>query len=350
MNRADNIWQLRCPDEGQWMAFFDGEGRSQDREMLGSHLRSCPSCQEVFEEIGQLVAFGDHALDGVAPVRPTTSSRASWWIPAAAAAVVLASAGTVFHTVGQKTVAAIGTFFQVKQVSTVTLTQNQMTSLRRVLTQGGKVTLNHYGTVKVAGPRETMQVSAAKLKAYSMPDLWPKALGPAPQAMVQTGMRVSLTLNVPNINALIAAGGGHDFFPQSLNHVPFTLYVPAAAVMKSGAWTLEEAPRPTVSVPGRLPEKQVVRALEHLPFLPSPLKSAVAKMANWKETLIIPLPGHPANVAVDGTHGIADTNARGTTAGEAWVQPDGMVVAVMEHQSTPINQHAFEVEVSRLFP
>ncbi len=351
MIRMDNIWRYRCPDEGQWMAFYDGEGRAAEREMLGEHLRGCASCQTLFEEISENAAFALSAFDVALP----SHSRRSWslmkkmWIPAAAA-LVLVGLGTGFHTLGQNVEAAFASLFQVKSIGTVPVTPQQIAALSRVVTQGGKVTLAHYGSIKVAGPMQETQVPLSGLSRYGMPNLWPASLGAPGLANVQTGIMVTLRLNVPHINSLIASQGGHDLFPASLNGVPFTLSVPAAASIHNGAWTLDEAPQPTLAAPGSVPVKQVAQALENLPFLPPQLQTAVAAMANWKNTLIVPLPGHPQTVTVAGTQGIVDANAGGTTAGEAWVEKDGLVVAISEHQSTPINQTQFQQRVARLFP
>lgn len=332
------------------MAFFDGEGRSSYREMMGTHLRSCSDCQTIFEEIGQTVPFADEALDLVHPLTSRARTLSTAWMATAAAAIVLAASGLAFHRTGQQAMAAIASLFQVNKVGTVAVSPSQLAKLSRIVTQGGKVTLSHYGTVTVAGPLRTTKVSVSQLSQYGMASLWPSDWGTAPTASVQTGLSVSLKLNVPNINALIVSQQGRYLFPQTLNQKPFTLAVPAAATMHQGQWTLEEVPRPSVAVPGKMPVAQVARALENLPFLPPQLQSAVDQMANWKNTLIVPLPGHPHNVTVAGTQGIVDENASKTTAGEAWVQKNGMVVAVIEHQSHPINQQQFRSEVSRLFP
>ncbi|PSR21626.1 MAG: hypothetical protein C7B45_09925 [Sulfobacillus acidophilus] len=351
MRATDNISQYRCPDEGQWMAFFDGEGKPAQREALGAHLRSCANCQTVFDEIGSLVVFADHALDLMHPATttPGKSRRLSKvGAPMAAAAIVL-GLGMGFHAAGQKAMAAIASLFQVKSIGTVGVTPQQLASLTRTVTEGGKVTLAHYGSIKVAGPLQQTEVPLSQLPQYGMSNLWPSSLGAVGTASVQTGLNVTLKLNVPNINQLITSQGGRYLFPMSLNQVPFTLSVPAAAIIQNGGWTLEEVPRPTVAVPGSVPVQKVAKALENLPFLPPQLQTAVAQMANWKNTLIVPLPGHPETVSVAGTQGIMDSNANGTTMGEAWVQSQGLVVAVMEHQSKPINPSIFKAEVSRFF-
>lgn len=332
------------------MAFFDSQGKVADRERMGAHLRSCDACQAVFEEIGNMVMFADGAMDLVHPTaRASRRNRGRWLMPVAAAAAVVLGVGVGTQAAGQRVLAAIGTLFQVKSIGTVPVTPEQLAAITKTVTQGGKVTLAHYGSVTVAGPMNVNTVPVSQLSSQNIPNFWPKGLGPMSTATVDSGIRVTLTLNVPNINQLIASEGGHDLFPQSLNHEPFTLVVPAAATMRSGNWTLEEVPQPTLAVPGTVPVQAVTKALENLPFLPPSLQSAVAQMADWKNTLIVPLPGHPQNVSVAGTHGIVAENRLGTTAGEAWVQ-NGVVVAVMEHQPQKISQSAFQTEVGHLFP
>lgn len=351
MKATNNIWQYRCPDEGQWMAFFDGEGKPAEREMLGAHLRQCSACQSIFEEIGETVLFADGALDWVHPVEtPSRRWGRKAWMPAAAAALVLVGLGLSLNATGQKALAAIGSLFQVNSIGSVGVSPEQLAQLDRVVTQGGKVSLAHYGSVKVSGPSQNEQVPLGSLGQYGMTNVWPKALGSATTASVQTGLQVTLRLNVSHINQLIASQHGQYLFPMSVNQVPFTLSVPAEATIHHGAWTVEEVPQPTVSAPGKVPVAQVAKAVETLPFLPTQLKSAAAEMANWKNTLIVPLPGHPENVTVSGSKRVIDSNANGTTIGEAWVQKNGLVVAVIEHQQKPINQTAFKAEVARLFP
>lgn len=347
--KMTNMWEHRCPDEGQWMAFYDGEVVESQQERLGDHLRSCSDCQQVFGEIGQAVWFGDEALDVAHPGSRKRTRHAMRWVPWAAAAVVLIGLGTGLQTAGHRAMAAIGTLFQVKSVGEVPVSPEQLAQLSRVVTQGGRVNLTHYGSVAVTGPVENKSVALSGLKTYNMPNLWPAKLGASPTVNVETGVSVTLRLNVPHINQLIQSQGGHVLFPMSLNNRPFTVVVPAAARMTQGAWTLEEVPQPTVAVPGTVSETRVLNALANLPFLPPQLKSAVMEMSHWQSTLIVPLPGHPQNVQVAGTQGIMDENAKGTMAGEAWVT-HGTVVAVMEHQSHAINPGAFQSEVQSLFP
>lgn len=352
--KKSEAWQNRCPDEGQWMQFFDGEGFPTEREALGRHLRGCMMCQNLFQSIGDAVLFGDGALDMVHPVSMRKGPNASrYWISAAAVAVVILGVGAGFHHVGQKAMAAVGSLFQVQKIGTTSVTPEQLAALSNTVTQGGHFTLNHYGSVAVAGPMRQVSVPLKSLGSYGMPNLWPQSLGSLKTASVDTGIKVTLKLNVPHINQLIQSQGGREFFPQRLNGLPFTVFVPSAATMSYSAhhgstWTVEEMPQPTIAVPGRVPVGTVMKALENLPFLPPSLQSAVARMANWKNTLIVPLPGHPENVPVAGTQGIVETNQSGTSAGEAWVQK-GLVVLVMKHQATPINRAGFIAEVSRLF-
>lgn len=332
------------------MAFFDGEGRDNERERLGEHLRQCAACQQLFEDIGETVVFGDGALDLVHDVggRRRLSQTRRWWLPTLGAALIIMGIGAGLHPAGNKAMAAFASLFEVKHIGTVAISPNEVTTLSRTISQGGHVTLKHYGSIKVAGPMQQQTVPLQRLSHYGIPNYWPKALGPVSTAQLKTGLRMTLTLNVPHINQLIQLQGGHDFFPMSINEKLFTLVVPSAATVSSGGWTLEEVPQPSVVVPGQVPIKAIMSAMENLPFLPSNVHAALATMANWKNTLIVPLPGHAQNVSVAGTQGIVDSNSSGTTVGEAWIK-NRVVVAVFEHQSHPVNQAAFQKEVAQLF-
>lgn len=345
MNTAD-LYQTRCPSEAQWMAFYDGEGTSESRENLGKHLRDCAICQTILSEVGEQVMLMDFAFEANPPLK--RRHRIERWIPVSAAAVVAVAVGLGMHTSGNRVMAALATLFQVKSIGTVPISPEQLAEISNVVTDGGHVTLNHYGSITVAGPVQSESVPLRQLPKMGIANIWPTTLGNVSQASVQTGIHVSLKLNVPHINQLIASEGGHDLFPESSNEVPVILTVPSEATIRDDAWMVKEVPQPTVAVPGSLSTAPLIKALAHLPFLPSSLQSALGQMTNWKSTLVVPLPGHPENVTIHGVAGIVESNPTRTEVGEAWVQ-NGTVVAVIEHRAEPINVKAFQLEVSRLF-
>jgi hypothetical protein len=105
--------------------------------------------------------------------------------------------------------------------------------------------------------------------------------------------------------------------------------VPEAAVTtgsSSGAtYTLVEMTRPTLDIPAGIPTQTVWNALVSLPFLPSNLRTALKSEQNWRDTLIVPLPGHPQNVTFMGRPAILEVGPHGHDAFVAWLQGNALV-------------------------
>jgi len=344
---------VACPDEAEWLRFWDGEVNGPEAERLGQHLQMCHACQRQLAAVGELAQFADRGLPPAGASRTRRSSLA-WrpWAVAAAVGVVLLAGGA--NPLWRKgALAAVGQLFQVNRIGAVAITPAQLTRLDQVVTQGGQVSLAHYGSVRVMGPLRQLTVPPRQLPQYGMPDLWPVQFGANALATVDNGVRVEFRLNVPAVNQLIVEQGGDRLFPEALNQRPFTVYVPAYARISQtgshGSWTVEEAPQPTLAIPEGVNFHQVVNALSGLPFLPPTLSQAVLQMANWKNTLLVPLPGSPENVTVHGNPAVLDTGNENTTAGVAWVDR-GVVVAVFHHQATAVNRSAFLTEVQQAVP
>ncbi len=349
----------KCPDAGQWLRFWDGNVTDEEARQWGVHLRSCAFCQQQLRDVDEWATFADQSLDRLGygrshePARLHRPSRRWGWLAAAAAVLAVFAVGPG-RRAGSQALAAMGSWLQVQRIGAVAVSPQQISALKNTMTLGGRVALTHYGSVTVNGPMRQISATVDQLPHYGMPDLWPKAFGRPGAVTVDSGIRVVLRLNVPHVNQLIRSQGGRQLFPAALNEKPFTLYVPAAAIITPALngrqhWTIEEVPEPSLAVPGRVPLRQVVRALERLPFLPPNLAAAVAQMANWENTLLIPLPGHPQNVTIHGFPAVVDAGDLGRTAGIAWIQ-HGLVVAIFRHQKRPVNLSQFVAEVAHAVP
>jgi hypothetical protein len=337
-----------CPEESLWLRYLDGDATLPDPVL--EHLNECPRCRARLAEAADLAAWSQ-GLDHGRPVAPPRPRR--WGSVAAAAAAVLMVLAIVWAP-SRAALAQVLDVLQVKQVQGVPVSQQQMRALLNTLSQGGTVSLAYYGSVSPMTSQKVEIVPAVRLpQVAGLPDLWPAELGTA-ESRVTTANRVTFRLNVPHINQLIAATGGHQFFPMALNGVPFVLNVPVTATMTAshGAVTygLAELRQPTLAVPGNVNAMAVRNAILSLPFLPPSLARAISSLGNWRDTLVLPLIGQSRNVLIHGRPAVLEVSPHGHALGVVWEQNGVLVVFGVESQGVSVSPNEFLQEVDRLFP
>lgn len=354
--RINRSVMLNCPDASVWVSYLDGAIPLE--APWTDHLAACTTCQTHYEEALELVTLGQQALNGEGAdvLGRQNKPGATRWVRyvggvAAAAAVV----GLVWLTPAHRALADALNVFQVQTVSGATVSSAQLTRMMDTLSQGGRVSLKHYGSITPtpAGPARTMAPSALP-SAAGLPDLWPAIWNSQSMAHVTAGQRVTFRLNVPHINQLILASGGTHLFPRAVNGVPFTLTVPEEATLHTvqGAVTygLIELREPSLAVPSGIDLAQVRDALMNLPFLPPALQDSVASIANWRHTLVLPVQSANQNIRLNGHPAVLESGQNGHALGAIWVQ-HGVLVVVGAHSSVgALSRKAFVSLVSKLFP
>lgn len=334
---------------------------------MQAHLTECTTCRQrlanvleldVWQESALLLTAGPGAGGAAAalvPYGPRRRWQAWWrrpaWRYAAVGALFVAFAGGLAMT-GQRAWADVLQLFHADRLQSVGISANDMRRIDNILTQGGRVSLNRYGSVTT---QSAIAPKPSTLAAYAgqsgLPGLWPKALGAGKGIQVHTFTpgEFVFTLNVPHINGLIQSIGGQTLFPADLNGVPITVNVPAAVQIQDPApagtrgpsYELDEAQMPTVATQGGVDVAQARSALLSLPFLPQSISQALAGVQNFQDTLVVPVPGQPTkNIRFLGHDAFLTWAPNGTRATVVWLQ-QGTVAAFTESGASGLTPNAF---------
>ncbi|MHB1628753.1 MAG: zf-HC2 domain-containing protein [Bacilli bacterium] len=411
-----------CYTEDQWLRFLDRETDGALYGEMDAHLAVCDACRKTLVDVADLVgisasaveeayggrasgADGARAVDGRdlrdsgrgaaatvvgsareagrtaaagsarqasgkgatggghRPAFPGRQRRArrpamAWGYASAAAVVVI---GVFAVTPARGVLAAFLQTFRVQNLQAVQLTQNDLSRLKEVLTQKGKLSISQLGSFDtVKSSRGTAGLSVAQAAVASgLPNLWPTSIpfsaGAGNTASAMSPGETVIRLNVSNINASIQAYGGTVLFPESVNGVPIQVQVPASfsassyvgpngptsgaasgaassatSGAKSGAasgatsgtasgatagstsgvsYNLVELRAPVVTVQGGVNMTQIKNAILALPMMPSALKEAIAGASNWRDTLFLPtVSGQTQSMTFHGMPAVLGTN------------------------------------------
>ncbi len=359
-----------CYTEDQWLRFLDRETDAALYREMDAHLEGCDACGKTLVDVAALVGVSASAVDaaGGASVAGADGVRAPGdriltratggtglsgigdravrlgrqrrehrpaltWVYASTAAVAVI--GILAATPARGVLAAFLHTFRVQNLQAVQLTQNDISRLKAVFTQKGKLSISQLGSFDtVQSSHLTSNLSVAQAAAATgLPDLWPTSIPVSAGAVnaVSPGETV-IRLNVGNINAAIQAYGGTELFPQSVNGVPIQVQVPASfnagsyvgpngptsgatsgatSGTTSGAmsYTLVETRTPVVTVQSGVNMAQIKNAILALPMMPSTLKEAIAGASNWTDTLFLPtVSGQTQSMTFHGMPAVLGTN------------------------------------------
>lgn len=325
---------MNCPEESVWLRYLDRELDAGESDRLSDHLERCAACADRVFELVELTQFTQSALKaGDVPVpepvsgpRPRTVWR-RWGGVAAAAAVALAAVGSIGP---HQVLAALANTFQMNQLQTVSLSQQQIFNMMNKLNQNGKVDLKQFGSVQVHQAASTHQAPMGLSQAYrssGLPAVLPPSAAPAgTQANLTPATTLVFTPKVDAINRLIRMEGGTQFFPASLNNQPVTLKVSQSltAYSQSSQVNMTEMRMPTLTVPPGVSVKKVAVAFASLPFLPANVRQSLLAIHDWKTTLVMPVQGTTQSVTVQGHPATFDVSKQGQQL--VWVQNGVLVV------------------------
>jgi hypothetical protein len=344
-----------CPEDWEWMAYADGELAEERSALLSAHRDACPVCRTRLRAASELLALADEALLAVEPpakLRPRTRGRRplAWVASGVAAAVLLTLALPRVRTA----LAAAAQAFQIQHVQAVPITPSEVAQVTNALTEHGRVTLRHFGSVDVSehGTSSTMNPTDLPTRA-GLPDLWPTGLGAQVLAVVEPARTMTFRFHIGRINALIESLGATQLFPEALDNRPFRLTLPPMAVMADGladgnTVSLTEMGQPTLAVPAGVSLEAVRAAILNLPFLPPNLAQAVSSVGNWRDTLVVPLPGHPENIRFLGHPAILESDNQDHMTALIWIQ-QGIIVAFSENGTHSVTPPSFVAEAATLF-
>ncbi len=319
--------------EGMLRAYADGALDAARRAAVDRHLAECGPCRDALAAVTSDASWASATLGGQAAPAPVATAeawrrvagmagpagpaglagrpagvrpRAGWAVGVAAAAVVLAAAAT------PPVRAAAGDFlqvFRVQHVQVVTLSASDIAQIRSALAGGpgaAGVNIRGIASVQVVPPQAqavTTTLAAAK-QAVGFPLATPAGYG-LTSATLQEGRVVRLTLHAAGINALLGSLGSSARVPASLDGKLVTLTLPASVRLDYPGFTVLETTTPQLAVPQGVDAAGLRQALLGLPFLPADVRSQLAGIQDWQNTLVLPeVSGTSQPVTVGGAQGV----------------------------------------------
>lgn len=281
-----------CPTDVDWLKFLDHEAAPEESRIWAEHLDGCATCRANFLDLAATAGWSasviEQWMDEELP-KPSVPFWRSWNLARGVVASFLV-AGVALAAIppARNALAAVIHSLQFKGITTVNLTPQKLNQIEQRLTQGGTVSLSHYGSIKTIGSQTSPHSIAVSQIASrtGLPNEWPTSLGKAGSVVAQviTPERVVLTLNVPAINQLIKDEGGHHLLPASVNRVPITVSIPTMVNMTQtggqggGSYALTETRTPSISLPQAANQRQIAVAIASLPFLPPSLQEALVPL------------------------------------------------------------------------
>ncbi|WP_053959972.1 hypothetical protein [Sulfobacillus thermosulfidooxidans] len=342
-----------CPLDQQWLEFLDHETTDFIDEELTEHLASCSSCQARLRDMAVLSAMSAEALgEGNSPhhlwLNPPIRLPRYSLIASLLALLLIVSSLIPFS---RRVLASVWQTLSFRQVNAFQLTPQQIAQISSQITEGGHVNIRHYGSITMTSLGHIQTSVNWQSLAQHDPTvaIWPKSW-PTPTATIQPPSRLQLTLNIPAINQLLAEEGDTTRFPASLNGVPIVIKIPAITQLTAQSQkpfiTLIIAHVPQLVIAPDVNVKQVIKALQGLPFLPPPVSQELSSAGNQLDsTLFIPTQAPIIHWHVQGAPAIIDI--MGNTDQITWIR-HGVLYNL--NYSGHLSLKQFERQVSIWFP
>ena len=221
--------------------------------------------------------------------------------------------------------------FRVQKVRTISITEADLEQLGTVLSEGeGSASLEGLGDVSVVGgnsePTETTLAAAQAAVDFELEV--PRGIDATPQVALQTPMTVKFKLHVDKVNELLESYGATKTLSKSVDGREFELRIPATVVLaypnKGGerlgnssdddigisddpatALLVVQTRGPQVVVPEGVNPLEIRDVLIEMPFLPDGIRSQLASVQDWQNTLLIPsVEGSSKEIVVNGAPGV----------------------------------------------
>jgi hypothetical protein len=318
---------MKCYDDGELLAYLDGEVTAETRAAMTAHVRDCEECRGTVARLAQECGVAADALERLQPraevvtlaaeaVRP--QPRFGWGRIAAAAAAVLVLASFTLAPV--RTAAAdLLRVFRIQKVQTISLSQDDLQQIGDTLSKGtGHIDLKSMGEAWVDGtPGKASAVTLAEAqKAVDFPVTLPQGVNGTPEITLAPAKTYRFKLKVAAINDALRYYGSERTLPDSVDGKVFSVQVPAivlaryevgsnpAATGKARLMqgvSVGQGRSPQLVVPEGVDAAQLRDVLLNLPFLPKNVRDQLAAVNDWQSTLLVPdVGGSSHNVTIDG--------------------------------------------------
>ncbi|MGE5453914.1 MAG: anti-sigma factor family protein, partial [Methylocystaceae bacterium] len=260
---------MKCPDEGLLLAYLERQLSNTEMSGVDHHLASCRICKRRLQVLQEDLSFCHLEMKSLlqkgaeAPVngqyrvwdaidKASDRNKGVEVIMklrkiAVAAVVVLTMVGLLSIPSVKAVADNLLQVFRVNQVSTVTLTPEDINHLRSALTMGdAEINVEQFGQIKTLG-----EPGVKKQVALNQLPLGVKLLsGQSPLALYVEDMPdVELKLNVGNVNKLLQQLGSSDKLPETLEGQTFRLVLPEMVTANYGDFRLLQGASPEMHAP-----------------------------------------------------------------------------------------------------
>lgn len=327
---------MKCYDKGSIQSFLDGELNRVARKKFSQHIEKCIQCQQSLKELKKIEEWTDQAIKHSFPAineekikvdvdhawfdfqnrlqlkrdhSPnhkggfTLSKKTKKWIAGSAAAVVIASS---FAFPQVRAVASdFLSNFRMQEVEFVKMTQEDIRELSNYINsrQKGKYEIKGIGSIEVVdGQQEfkSFETAAEAQKAgYWVPSP-PKGMN-IEGINIEPGITLRLKLDTEKANKMLNQLKSKTLFDENLNGKVITLTIPESTrvYFSLGDQKPKEQHQdiliynifsaPVVNVSENVDINKLRTTILGLPFIPENIKSQLASIENWQETLPIPV-------------------------------------------------------------
>lgn len=210
----------------------------------------------------------------------------------AAAAMI---AGLLATPLGDRAMSAMLQSFRVQHVVGVGITADDLATISGLLERGSpdgdqRFDLAQYGTLTQSGGGEEREVSWSEAEQRMGASLL--RLGNAAAPVYQPAVTLTFRLNVKAVNRLLVRFGSRTALPAEADGQAIRLHIPGGIASEG---TLAGKPvrllqygKPELTVEGGIDAAAVREAVLGLPVLPDSLRTKLASIGDWQNTLPVP--------------------------------------------------------------
>ena len=327
---------MQCPDKGLLQAYLDNEVSTAEKTEIEEHLAVCTQCRQTAEELAGLEVWAEgilhqHRCDIENIVEQTASGAGcannnitrggnrmkrilKKWTAAAASVAVLTAALT-FAPV-QDALADFLSIFRVQKVQMVKIDPDELQQMaKEVEEQVGEIDLRQFGKIEFQKQVEPKQLTPAEAEAglpfaVKQPAAVPTDVVLDDKVIFVPEGEAEFELDVEQVNAMLKSFGAKTMLPETLQGKTFSIKTPAGVEMKyldrSGetAFSVHQFASPEINVPQGVDADALRLALLDIPFIPQDLRTQLAAVKDWQNTLIVPTAEDAEAITVNGNDAV----------------------------------------------
>lgn len=235
----------------------------------------------------------------------------------AGAAAAVVAIGLFTTPVGDRVLAAMQQTFRIQYLVGVGISADDLTAISDVLERGSpegdrSFSLAQYGTLSQTGGGENRDLDWNEAERRMGSPLHRLEESSAPS--YQPATTLTFELNVKAVNRLFARLGSKNFLPAEADGQAIRLFIPdgvtAEGSLAGRPVRLLQFGKPELTMEDGIDAEAVRKAILELPVIPDSLRTKLAAIGDWRNTLPVPaydgvstnlkLGGHDAIMTADG--------------------------------------------------